>query len=113
MNRGEAAYLTDAALLDRLFDEKLQQLIEDVRAEGWQGVEIDNDYYTLNSRYPDRIYAKPRALTEAEEDELSTLKEEYDGLVARHNEEPDRTFPQTSCRSSPRFERRLRQISVT
>jgi ParB family transcriptional regulator, chromosome partitioning protein len=52
MNRGEAAYLTDAALLDRLFDEKLQQLIEDVRAEGWQGVEIDNDYYTLNSRYP-------------------------------------------------------------
>lgn len=86
---GEAAYLTDAALLDRLFDEKLQQLIEDIRAEGWQGVEIDNDYYTLNSRYPDRIYPKPRALTESEEDELSTLRQEHGGLVARHNDEPD------------------------
>jgi ParB family chromosome partitioning protein len=86
---GEVAYLTDAALLDRLFDEKLQKLIEDVKAEGWQGVEIDNDYYTLNSRYPDRIYPKPRALTESEEDELSTLRQEYDGLVARHNDEPN------------------------
>lgn len=86
---GEAAYLTDAALLDRLFDEKLQKLIDDVRAEGWQSVEIDNDYYTLNSRYPDRIYAKPRALTEWDEDELSALRQEYDGLVARHNDEPD------------------------
>lgn len=86
---GEAAYLTDAALLDRLFDEKLQKLIGDVKAEGWRGVEIDNDYYTLNSRYPDRIYPRPRKLTEAEEDELSTLRQEYDSLVARHNEEPD------------------------
>jgi hypothetical protein len=31
-------------VLDRLFDEKLQQLIEDVRGEGWQGVQIDNDF---------------------------------------------------------------------
>lgn len=58
-DRGDTEYLTDAALLEKLFHEKLNGIIEAVRAEGWQNVSyFDGADWQVAERFKGRIYAK-------------------------------------------------------
>jgi ParB family transcriptional regulator, chromosome partitioning protein len=58
-DRGDTEYLTDAALLEKLFHEKLNGIIEAVRAEGWQNVSyFDGADWQVAERFKGRIYAR-------------------------------------------------------
>ncbi|NNU62986.1 ParB/RepB/Spo0J family partition protein [Ochrobactrum soli] len=57
-DRGDTEYLTDAALLEKLFHDKLNGIIEAVRAEGWQNVSyFDGADWQIAERFKGRIYA--------------------------------------------------------
>jgi ParB family chromosome partitioning protein len=88
-NGEEVFYLSDAALLDRLVAEKLDVLIEEVKAEGWQGVEVIEGYYSINDRFPGRIYPEPRVLSADKEAELERLQGEHDRLGELSEALPD------------------------
>lgn len=64
-------YLSDAALLDR---EKLDASIEAVKAEGWCDVEVIEGYYSINDKFPGRIYPERRILSPDEEAALERLQ---------------------------------------
>ena len=73
-------YLQDAALLDRLVQQKLEALAEPVRAEGWSWTEAHADFgHDVRGRFrrrtPDEV-----PLPEAEAAELAALEAEYDEL---------------------------------
>ena len=75
-------YLADSQLLDRLVAEKLEQTAETIRAEGWQSVEIHQEWnFTKFARYG-RAQPAEKPLSEADEERLSELGTRYDELVA-------------------------------
>jgi hypothetical protein len=53
-------------------------------------------------------YPKPRELTESEENELSTLRQEYNGLVARHKEPDNAKFGERM----DKIDKRVAELSV-
>lgn len=61
---GNGIYCSDAALLDRLATEKLEQTVNQIQAEGWRWVEIrlQTDYNTLGEFR--RLEGKPLPLPE-------------------------------------------------
>lgn len=73
----DAAFLEDAALLDRLFEEKLTAAVQDELATGWGWVKgLTDSYadYALSSGMQ-RIYRVPVQLPEADLEEMSELRE--------------------------------------
>jgi len=75
-------YFADSQLLDRLVAGKLEQTAETIRAEGWQWVEIHQEWdFTKFARYG-RAQPAEKALSEADEERLSALGARYDELVA-------------------------------
>lgn len=75
-------YLADRALLERLVREKLDRLAEDIRAEGWQWVEIVPDYRHPASHGFSQLAPEKRPLSDAEAAEQDALYTEYDALAS-------------------------------
>jgi ParB family chromosome partitioning protein len=82
-------YLTDAALLDRLVDERLETEAAAIRAEGWKWVEIALrlDRYALQGF--GRVHAERLPLSPEREDEVSALAAQYDALAEEHGDDPE------------------------
>ncbi len=94
-------YLADAALLDRLARQKIEEAAEALRGEGWKWVEGTIDFphhYGLA-----RIYPRDVELPEAEIARLEEIEAELDPLYAalEETEEPD-----------PEIERQIASLSA-
>jgi ParB family chromosome partitioning protein len=77
-------YCDDAVLLDRLVQDKLAQIAEEARAEGWRWVEVMPEYdYSITGAMR-RIYPQPRPLTDEEAETLALLETEYECLPEDH-----------------------------
>jgi ParB family chromosome partitioning protein len=88
--RGDEAYLTDAALLDRLFAEKIEAVLEPVRAEGWQEVLFSPEgYYSISEKYRGRIYPTRHELTPEEEQQRDAMAEQLEALGVEVEADPD------------------------
>jgi ParB family transcriptional regulator, chromosome partitioning protein len=85
--------LLDAALLDRLFAEKLEAAAEAERARGWKWVETLAESYLSHDTIGklDRIYRVPLDLPEADQDELDELQRlgEIEEFTAEQAERAD------------------------
>lgn len=75
-------YLTDRALLDRLVREKLDALGDELRAEGWQWVEMLPDSSSLALHDMHRLTPETQPLPEEEAAEQDALATEYDALAS-------------------------------
>lgn len=78
----DGIYLTDSDLVNRLVEEKLQATAEALRAEGWKWVEIDpefSDNYRKRNAFA-RRYPEHAPLTDAQRQELETIKAEWQVL---------------------------------
>lgn len=94
---GQGALLSDSALLDVLVEAKLQELGEQVRAEGWGWVEVwpTFDYTQFNrlGRAPKKLRefsTEVAAQLEALETELETVRNAIDGDDHENQEMEDR-----------------------
>lgn len=78
-------WFVDPGLLDRLVVEKLEQVAEGVRSEGWKWVEVSIDYpyaHGLGRAYPQPVDLPPeeQARLDALSAEWDRLAEQYDGI---------------------------------
>ncbi|RUV91656.1 MULTISPECIES: hypothetical protein [unclassified Mesorhizobium] len=88
--RGDDAYLTDAALLDRLFAQRIEAVIEPVRAEGWQEVLFSSEgYYSISEKYRGRIYPTRREMTPEEQQQRDAMTEQLVALGVDAEVDPD------------------------
>lgn len=80
---GNAGYITDAELLQRLVAQKLDVATEEVRAEGWGWTEtrVERDVLELN-RYG-RLRPIKRPFTDDEQREMDALTAEQDELARK------------------------------
>ena len=79
----DGGWFEDAALLDRLVLEKLEQVAEDVRAEGWKWVEVYIDYPYAHGL--SRTYPHPAELPSEDQARLDALSAEWDELAQQHD----------------------------
>jgi ParB family chromosome partitioning protein len=80
-------WFVDVALLDRMVAQKLEDMADGVRAEGWKWVEVHTDYpHTYALR---RVYPRPVERSPEETAQIAALSEEYDGLVEQWAEVED------------------------
>ncbi|MGE5567247.1 MAG: ParB/RepB/Spo0J family partition protein [Parcubacteria group bacterium] len=94
-------WFEDVALLDRMVAEKLEDLGEQVRAEGWKWVEVHTDF--PHSHALRRVYARRVERSPEETAQIGALTEEYDGLVEQWAEVED--LP-------PEIDTRLKEIDA-
>lgn len=76
----DGGWLQDAALLDTMVTEKLNEEAEAIRAEGWKWIEVATDFpygHTYDLR---RIRAEAEPMSDEEEQTYTALKAEYDKL---------------------------------
>ena len=78
---GNGVFITDADLLTRLVNEKLEQTAAKIQAEGWRWVEIqpETDFRTL-AKFR-RIPGEPTPLRRKEEAKRKALQKELDALT--------------------------------
>jgi len=76
-------FLTDRALLVKLATEKLEHTAEPLKAKGWKWVEASLEASAVHNGGFARIYPISRVPTEAEQEELSRLGEQFDEIAAR------------------------------
>ena len=79
-------WFEDAALLDRLVDEKLQAEAGAVVAEGWRWVEVARDFPYGHNQGLRRVFPTVVPLTDAEQAQLDALREEMGRIEAEHAE---------------------------
>lgn len=94
-------WFEDVPLLDRMVAEKLEDLGEQVRAEGWKWVEVHTDF--PHSHALRRVYAHRVERSPEETAQIAALTEEYDGLVEQWAEVED--LP-------PEIDARLKEIDA-
>jgi ParB family chromosome partitioning protein len=82
----DEGYCDDAALLDRLVQDKLAHIADDIRAEGWRWIEVMPEYDYAVTGAMRRIYPQSRALTDEEAETLTLLETEYECLPEDHPE---------------------------
>ena len=82
------ATIADVALLDRLVAARLDEHRQAVAAEGWKWSEVAGDGFD-HGQYPERVYPKPLALSEADAAERAQLDSRYDDLYERHMADPE------------------------
>lgn len=75
-------YLTDRTLLDRLVREKLDALGDELRAEGWQWVEMLPDSSSLAIHDLHRLTPETQPLSDEDQAEQDVLATEYDALAS-------------------------------
>jgi len=76
----DGGWLQDAALLETMVAEKLNEEAEAIRAEGWHWIEVATDFpygHTYDLR---RIRGEAEPMSEEEEQTYTALKAEYDKL---------------------------------
>ncbi|MGA8597940.1 MAG: ParB/RepB/Spo0J family partition protein [Bryobacteraceae bacterium] len=85
---GEAGtYISDATKLNQLVSEKLRELAEASKAEGWKWVEIQPDVdYQAISRFR-RVYASELPLSPEAQAEIEALEQKRDALIDPLEEE--------------------------
>ncbi|MBI1685198.1 ParB/RepB/Spo0J family partition protein [Caulobacter hibisci] len=74
----QGGYLSNVTLVDRLVDEKLSAIVEEVAAEGWKWCETHLQY--PHGHGLTRVWAKPPAFSAERQDERDALKLEYGDL---------------------------------
>lgn len=78
--RWRFAYATDSGLLDQLVLQKLEQVADGVRAEGWAWVEVHSErpteIYSMRKVYPEKL-----EIPAEDQARLDQLSEEYDSLA--------------------------------
>lgn len=74
-------YLTDRALLERLVNEKLEAICDELRGEGWQWVEVIPDFHYASMHGMSQISPEKVALSDADAEEQEALATEYDALA--------------------------------
>jgi ParB family transcriptional regulator, chromosome partitioning protein len=77
----EEGFLTDAALLNRLVRDKLQQVASTVLAEGWKWVAVEPEFDYQLSAGMRRLRPIERELSDEEQAKLDDLATEYDSLA--------------------------------
>lgn len=77
----DEGFFTDAGLLLRLAQEKLQAAADSVKGEGWKWIEVmpHVDHSTVAALR--RVYPQTRELSEDEQEKLAALEAEYEELV--------------------------------
>lgn len=83
------AYLCNVDLLDKLFAEKLETAMAEVKAEGWQDVILGEGYYEVTNAYRGRVYPEVQYLEPEQEADRISLTEELDALAAQVEADPD------------------------
>ena len=84
-----SGWLTDAALVNKLASEKLDQIAEAVRGEGWKWVEIIPDLSWETTKGFGRANAERSPPTAEQQREIDALTAEGDAIIAEHGEEPE------------------------
>ena len=86
---GNGSYCSDAALLDRLAGEKLEQIAHQIQAEGWRWVEIrlQTDYTTLGEFR--RLEGKPLPLPDKLEKQRAKLERKQADLAEQMQNAPE------------------------
>jgi ParB family chromosome partitioning protein len=79
-DKESGGYFTDAALLNRLVREKLQEASHAVLAEGWKWVSVEPEYDYDAASAMRRADAEPRPLSDAEQEKLAALEAEYEAI---------------------------------
>ncbi|GFE66541.1 ParB/RepB/Spo0J family partition protein [Litoreibacter roseus] len=82
----DGGWLQDAALLETMVTEKLNEEAEAIRAEGWHWIEVGTDFpygHTYDLR---RIRGEAEPMSEEEEKTYTALKAEYDKLEDEYSE---------------------------
>ena len=82
----DGGWLQDAALLETMVTEKLNEEAEAIRAEGWHWIEVGTDFpygHTYDLR---RIRGETEPMSEEEEKACEALKAEYDKLEDEYAE---------------------------
>lgn len=85
----DEGYFSDSQLLDRLVVEKLNAIAQEVRAEGWEWVEISPDGDELTNGQFRRTAPCEIALPEDDEERLASLCDRYDALVEAFEEDDE------------------------
>lgn len=80
----DGGWLQDAALLDRLVLEKLQQCAEPISGEGWKWVQVAVDFPYGHTYGLRRIHGETVLLTAGADAARAALQAEYDKLVAEY-----------------------------
>ena len=101
-------FLRDAALLDRLVDEKLAREADTVRQEGWLWVEAARELPYGHVFGLRRLQAEVVPLSDDEHGEHDRLRAEYDALEAEYATSED--LPEDADRRLGEIEQRLAQI---
>lgn len=78
-------YLEDAALLDRLVQERLEAEGETVRAEGWRWIAVHPEFAYGMAAGLRRVYPRPRVLGDEQQTRLDALEQELEALSLRHD----------------------------
>ncbi|CAN7653022.1 ParB N-terminal domain-containing protein [Phenylobacterium sp. LjRoot225] len=84
---GDAGFITDIALLERLATEKLDIAAEEVRGEGWSWVELALSWDYSTSQQYGRAYPTPVPLSAEARDEIERLTVEYQTLETETDED--------------------------
>ncbi len=84
--QGDGIYLTDAALLDKLFAEKLDTVVADLKAEGWSDAFVwQGHIWELRDKFSGRVYPTVRPLTEHEEQRKADYEKRMEALGEQCN----------------------------
>lgn len=84
-----SGWLTDAALVNKLASEKLDQIAEAVRGEGWKWVEIIPELTWEATKGFGRANAERSPPNAGQRHEIEALTEEGNAIIEEHGEEPD------------------------
>jgi len=84
-----SGWLTDAALVNKLASEKLDQIAGAVRGEGWKWVEIIPDLSWEAMKGFGRASAEWTPPTAGQQREIDALTAEGNTIIAEHGEEPE------------------------
>jgi ParB family chromosome partitioning protein len=82
-------YCADAALLNRLVQEKLAEAVETVKAEGWRWVEAAPDFHYGMTAGLRRVFPQTAPLHEAEAERLGHLEAALERLCDEHQDDAD------------------------
>jgi len=86
-DRKGGGFLNDSGLLDRLVQEKLQSVANEVAGEGWGWVTVMPDYDYNATATLRRITPKPVEPTKDEQARLDVLQAEYDAIADAYSGE--------------------------
>ncbi len=85
-DQGDAGYISDLTLLNQLVAAKLEEVVAEVRGEGWKWVQVIPDFDWSATREYDTVQSSDLPLTPEQEVRLSELATQYDELEAQGDE---------------------------